>query len=373
MSARLEALGLLVGTIIGVGVFALPFVFFQAGFLLGAIELFLLTLAVLAIHLMYGDVALSTDRPHQLPGYASLYLGEKWKRPVTFISTLGLLGALIAYVILGGSFVENLAQYLFGSAMPGIGFLLFLILGFIVFFYDRLMAVEVESVLTLFLIATLALLVTLGFQSGETKPLFEVRLDNFALPYGVILFALAGTSVIPRVRQVLPGNGGGLGGVIIFGTLIPAFLYFLFAASVIMASAPMVSRESVSGLIATLGPGVVALGSLVGVLATVTSYIGVGLTFKSLLRDDSKFSPVMAWLVVSLLPPSLVLFGISDYIRVIGLMGTFMVGVEGLLIIKIWRSLPAPRIFRKSFAGSSYVLAAVFALGVLYEVVVFFS
>ncbi|MBI4134692.1 MAG: hypothetical protein HY471_01095 [Candidatus Sungbacteria bacterium] len=373
MKGRLEALALLIGTIIGVGVFALPFVFYRAGFLLGALELVILTAAVLAIHLMYGDVALSVGRPHQLPGYAALYLGRGWRKIVGIVSVTGLGGALIAYVILGGSFTQSLVQYFWGSSVSGIGFLLFLLLGFIVFFYDRWFAVGFDTLLSVLLVVTLILFIVIGFDAGRFGVLTEFRPNAADIPYGVILFALAGASVIPRVREVLPGRGRGFGWVITVGTIVPAFLYLLFAASVISASAPLVSREGIGGLVSTLGPDVVALGNVVGILATVTSYIGLGLTLKSLLVNDFQVSPDVAWLAVSLAPPILVVFGVSDYIRVIGLVGTFMIGIESILIVSIWKRLGSHPIFRVRSNLIPYCVLLLFFLGILYEVTTFFS
>lgn len=368
-----EALALLVGTIIGVGVFALPFSFWEAGFLVGALELLVLAAAILSIHLMYGDVALSIAAPHQLPGYARHYLGGAWAKLAAMVAVVGLTGAMVAYIILGSAFLETLLQGIIGSSFSGIGFWLFLLLGAFIFFYDRFFAMGTESFLTFLLIVTLLALIFFGFSGGNFLNLIHVNLPSAALPYGVILFALAGASVIPRVRQVLPGRGEGLRGIIIAGTLIPAFLYLLFAASIISGSAPYVSRDSISGLLAPLGVEMVLLGSVVGVLAVITSFIGIGLTFKSVLVNDFKFPARAAWLASAFFPPALVAFGVSDYIRIIGLVGTFMVGIESLLILKIWRVLPAHRIFRVRSSVVPYALLCVFLIGVAYEVIMFFS
>src|SRR3989344_1439982 len=68
--------GLLSGTIIGAGIFSLPFVFNKTGFLFGCLYLLLGTFAYVTLHLMFSDVMLQTEGEHRLVGYIRMYLGK---------------------------------------------------------------------------------------------------------------------------------------------------------------------------------------------------------------------------------------------------------------------------------------------------------
>ena len=94
--------------IIGAGMFGIPFSFVRAGFWLGAAELALLGGVMWVIHLRYGEVVLETPSRHRLPGYVRLYLG-RWASMLAWGSALfGIGGALLAYVVVGGLFLDSL-------------------------------------------------------------------------------------------------------------------------------------------------------------------------------------------------------------------------------------------------------------------------
>src|SRR5437867_3832320 len=102
------AVAVLVGSMVGVGIFGLPYAFAQAGFWLGMTLLVLIGLATLLIDFMYGEVILRTHAQHQLLGYAKLYL-EPVHQKLLFFSTvlLGYVG-LLAYIIISGDFLNTL-------------------------------------------------------------------------------------------------------------------------------------------------------------------------------------------------------------------------------------------------------------------------
>src|SRR3990167_927462 len=108
------ALATLVGTIVGAGIFGLPYVTAKAGVALGVFYLVLLGVVVMLLHLMFGEIALRTKEKHRLIGYASLYLGGWAKKLVTVSTVVGIVGALLAYIIIGGDFL----YIVFGSLVP---------------------------------------------------------------------------------------------------------------------------------------------------------------------------------------------------------------------------------------------------------------
>ena len=75
-----EAVATLVGFVVGAGILGLPFVFSRAGFWTGVLNVIVIGAAVLVLNLMLGEISLRTKQSHQLSGYASKYLGHKWKK-----------------------------------------------------------------------------------------------------------------------------------------------------------------------------------------------------------------------------------------------------------------------------------------------------
>lgn len=381
VSRYLQAFALLAGTIIGVGVFALPYVISGPGYLIGMAQLAILAFFLLLVHLMYGDVALSLPAPHQLPGYAKHYLGGGWRRAALFSQLFSFFGSLVVYVILGSRFISILITPL-GISGDLLGVLIFFAIGSVLFWYDRGFATTTDALLTALLILAMAVLIVLGIQAGNVDFISYVNPGAVFLPYGAILFALAGASVIPRVKEIFevraahPSGQGSpeavsaLRLVIIWGTLMPAAAYAFFVFAVLAAS-PVVSMDAISGLLTQLGPRVVWLGGLVGFLATITSFIGIGLALKSMLVEDVEIPRISSWLLVSFIPFGLVLLGVSDFISLIGLIGAFAIGFEGMIIIRLWRALETPKLLSFFPRRAAWLLFLLFLAGIIYEVIHF--
>ena len=131
MFKKLLALSTYCGTIIGVGLFGLPYVTEKIGFLPIIFYFLFLGFVAIIIHLIFGEVILRTKGQHRLPGYAEIYLGKRWKIFSSISGIIGISGALLAYIIVGGKFLSDLIQpYLGGPEVMylllyfGIGILL---------------------------------------------------------------------------------------------------------------------------------------------------------------------------------------------------------------------------------------------------------
>ena len=87
----IEGLGLLVGMIIGAGMFALPFSFSKVGLWRGLFLFALVFFLSLILHLRYAAVIYATPGRHRFPGYVNLHLGKEiscavpvpWENPPT--------------------------------------------------------------------------------------------------------------------------------------------------------------------------------------------------------------------------------------------------------------------------------------------------
>jgi tyrosine-specific transport protein len=69
------ASAMLIGTTIGAGFLAIPYVVSKSGFFVGLFYLVFLGLIILYLNLAVGEIGLRTQGQHQLTGYAQRYLG----------------------------------------------------------------------------------------------------------------------------------------------------------------------------------------------------------------------------------------------------------------------------------------------------------
>ncbi len=121
---------MLVGTIVGAGIFALPYVFSRAGLFWGLFHFFVAFIIVFFLHLWYGEVTYYTRGKHRIAGYTEIFLGKRAKF-LAFLTTIGsYYGSLLIYGILGGIFLSNI----FGQASILWMSLLFFIAGVILAF-----------------------------------------------------------------------------------------------------------------------------------------------------------------------------------------------------------------------------------------------
>ena len=67
----ISATSVLIGAMVGVGLFGLPLAFSRAGFVVGVAFLFFVGGLVLLVDLMYAEIILRTKEDHQLVGLVS--------------------------------------------------------------------------------------------------------------------------------------------------------------------------------------------------------------------------------------------------------------------------------------------------------------
>jgi len=329
------AVAVLAGTIIGAGTFGLPFVMAQAGFGLGLFYLIILTGVVILIHLSYGEVVLRTEQPHRLVGYAEKYLGRGAKIFATVVALFEYYGSLLAYIILGGEFLRIILNRFFGGSET-VWVLVFFALGMLAVFFGLKFISGSELIMTLIFIGTMALLVIKGWPLINAGNFSGFNGSNWLLPYGVMLFALAGSVAVPEMRQILRGQEKKLKMAIFSGTVISAVFYLIFVWAVVGISGANTSEEAILGLVPHLGVWVIQVGAIFGLLAVYTSFIVVGHSLKNIYRDDYHLSEWLAFFLTCVIPLAAYLAGIKSFIFVIGFVGAIMSGLDGILTMAIY-------------------------------------
>lgn len=333
-----EGLFLLVGMIIGAGIFAIPFSFHSAGFWLGTVELGILAAVVVALHLSYAEIVMGTAESHGLPGYVKMYLG-KVASFISWVSTLfGISGVLLVYVLMGSSFLRSMIQFIRGSATPILLndlFLVFLVvfMGSLVTYFPLRKEAAVNGILTALLVAFIIFLVALLFPLIDFKNLEGVNLEQAILPYGVILFALSGAAAVPEVVAFLGKESKRVRSVVILGTTVPAIIYFFFALAIVGVSGELVSPEAIQGLVGAVDERVLFLGAGIGFLAIFTSLIVLSKYFQTTLNLDFGLSRITSWAAASLIPPFLYLVGFKNFVLLIAIVGVIATGIDSALII----------------------------------------
>jgi len=364
------ALSIFVGTIIGVGLFGMPYVGAKSGFFILAMYLIGIGALVIVINSFYGEIASKTKQLHRLPGYAEIYLGQSGKRVAFIVKILSLFGALLAYLIVGGQFLANL----FGGSVILYTFIFFIIGAFLIW-QDQRSVGPVELIMLFIFLIMIIFLFFIGLKHIESSNLLTFNSYNFFTPYGVILFSLWGASIIPEVKEIVKGNFKKIRKTIIIGIILCIAIYMIFNLLVIGISGTDTTEDAISGLKGNLGDWVLKLGYFFGIITTFTSFIALGLTVKKIFWYDYHLPKSLGWALACFIPLILFIAGLQDFIHVISLTGAIMLGLDGILITLIYLRLKKKEKFKRypALMYFSSVLIFLLSVGVVLEVFYFFK
>ncbi|MDP2641017.1 MAG: aromatic amino acid transport family protein [Candidatus Yanofskybacteria bacterium] len=338
-NSSLLALATLIGTIVGAGIFGLPYALSQSGVLLGLLYFILLGGIILLLHLLFGEFALRTEKNYRLPGYAFRYLGPKGKYAATFAILFSIAGALLAYTILGGDFLRIALSPFFQISELWAAFAFWAILSFFIFQGIHVIA-RAEMVMVAILFGTVGLITFFAIPNIDSANFSVFGEMEFFLPYGVLLFALAGWSAIPEIAALLKNkkDKARLDNIIVWASLSTIVLYAVFTFSVVGVSGQATSEDALSGLVPFLGGKIVMLGALFGLVAVAASFLVLGNYLKNSLRYDFGFPYLWAACIAVFTPLLLFLGGVRSFPLVMDIVGAISLGaIEGVLIVLIYK------------------------------------
>ncbi len=373
----LIAITTLIGTIVGAGILAIPYVVAQSGFLFGLIITIALGLALLLVNLMAGEIVLRTKKQHQLTGYAEKYLGKWGKRLMMFSMAFSIYGALTAYLIGEGEVLKAIFRW----GDPLWYSIIFFIAVFLIIYRGIKAAGKVEFLLIGALFIIVIFIGIFSYDGINTSRLTTINLAKFFVPYGVILFALMGFPAVPEMQEVLEAEKRKMKKAIIIGSIIPIILYLFFAFVVI----GIIGLENFELLepnqrIATVALSIYSspiLGiftNLIAVLAMFTSFLTLGIAMIEMYEYDYLLPRPFALALTFLIPLAITLFKLSTFITVIAITGAIAGGLQGIIIIAtFWKARiygerePEYRLSAYKILGSMLIL--IFAAGVIMELI----
>ncbi len=367
----------LIGTIIGAGILAIPYVVAQSGFFIGSIIIILVGLALMLTNLFVGEIVLRTKEQHQLTGYVEKYLGKWGKRLMALAFLFSLTGALTAYLIGEG---ETL-RAIFGWGTPLFYSLLFFAVGSFIIYRGIKAAGRAETILIVLLIVTIILIGVFSFKNINTANLTTISLAKFFVPYGVVFFAFSGFSAVPEMQEVLEKEKRRMRKSILIGSIIPIFVYLLFALFVVgIVGLSNFEQLADNQRIATIALSIYSspiLGTFANVLAVLTmftSFLTIGLALVETYEFDFHLRRQIALLLAFLIPLAIILLGLSSFGAIIGITGAVAGGLDGILIIlTFWKARKygnrKPEYSLKySYKILGTILILMFAAGIAYQI-----
>ena len=327
-----RALALMIGYIVGVGMFGLPFITSRSGVFLFVFYLLFLGFIQYFVNLVYANMIIITEDYHRLPGYVNLYLGKAGKHLVFITKIFGYYGSLLAYIIISGSFLyQLLGDFLGGSPFIYASFV-FLIESLIVFIGIKLISrVELYISALLFLVVFIIFFKSVSISSFSNFSFLNWK--YFFLPYGVMLGALDGSSILPVVAKIVRRHPQKFKSVIRNSMIISMLITAIFVLSIVGISGKMTSEDALSGLKLSLNNRILRFALVFGFLSIMTSVLGAIESLRETFSWDYKVNKNIALLLTVIIPYLLYCFGFNDLISVIGLTGALAGGFSTIMLI----------------------------------------
>lgn len=371
----LRAIGMMIGAIVGVGVFGLPYVFAQAGFAIALLELIVMAMLLTILQLMQAEVAIQTGGHHRMVGYVRRYLGKEWSLVAMFAMAAGVWGAMIAYMIVGGNFLFLLVSPVFGGQESFYAIMVGIFASFLIYrglrFASKIEVGVIGALLFLFLFIVLACIPYIN-----TQAYVSVSMTKTFLPYGVILFALAGVGIVPEIRDVLGKRyQSKLGYVIVIGMSVIFLLYALFSAAVLGVTGSATTPVAFDGLMPVLGNTFSIVATILGTFTILSIYHMLGIELLNTFRFDFRLSHKIAWIIVTFLPILVYVFGAREFIEVIGFVGSVFGGALGILMALTYLKMKKSPVCQDHHCVNfpeiaTWLLVLLFAVGILFEIFV---
>lgn len=367
----LKAIATMVGTVIGVGIFSIPFVVAKAGIL--SLFIFLPCLAFIQylFHNYYAEIILATGEKHRLPGYTAKYFGGQAKNVVLFFVLLSGYGSMLAYILVGGSFFHQLFSPIFGGSQFFYTLIIYSTVAVLVFYGLKLIA-KVDELLAMLMLLAVALVIGKSFSSISMSNFHLADWSYFFLPYGPIFFAVGGDAAVPEVCRLLENDRRLIKKALCWGTMLPALVTFLFVMAVVGVSGGATTPDTLSGLAGFLPAGVVNFALVFGSIAVITCFINFAQAIKETYIWDLKINKKISWLLALLPSFLLYLAGFHNLTSVVSLTGSVTGGILGIVLIwlffKVKNSSPNGALVELKLSKlSAILLSLLFVVGFIYS------
>lgn len=333
----------LTGTIIGVGIFGMPYAIAQIGVWPTLVMFVILGGIQLLQHLFFAEAAIACDEPARLVGLVTRYLGRRWRTLAGLASTLGYWSSLVAYIIVGGTFLHLLlGDWLGGS--PDVYRAVWVVVGALVVAGGLKAVAEAEIVGTIALLAALVAIFALVLPEVTLANYVAADARDMLLPYGVILFSLSGLNAVPQMEDLLPGQPRRFRRAVVAGTALAWLMTLAFGLIVYGTSGAATAEDAVAGLRAVLGAGGTIVVAAFGFLAVATSYFTIALALKETFEMDYGWRGLVAWFAC-IAPPIVVwVSGVRSFVEVIAFSGAVFGGVVAVLVAALYLAVRRRRL-----------------------------
>jgi amino acid permease len=293
------------------------------------------------------------------------YLGPKWKYIILLAETIGIYAVLIAYLTGIGMALSNLFG---GSAL--LWSTLFFVLS------SPLIYVGLKTLSTMeFVITSAKILIIIGVilaLFSSVNPTHLQTTFNFStlfVPFGIVLFATLGYTIIPEVEELMVDNKKKIKDVVLIAMGIVLAIYALFAFVFVGNFGTGVNNMATISLSGNLE----IFGDIFMLLTMITPFIAMSTVVKDVYCADFRLDRRLSWFLAAFIPFMLFLYLNLDFVTLIGISGTYAFGfmgvMTGIMVLNARKQKPEvkPEFIVPGGKLPVYLTIAVFIGGIIYQ------
>jgi len=363
--ALFKSAGLGVAATLGGGIFALPYVIFYAGWFAGIFYFLLFGFLIGTAHTVYFKTLKGEGEKQRLVGLLRRYFGKVGFFVGLGGIVMGLLLALLAFLILGGQFLS----VLFPSVPAAVSSFVFWVVAVspILFKKKGLASLELFGVAIFVLMVLVVAFISLAY-GGRNPSNIAGSSNNWFFAFGPVFFAMAGWTAVEPVYEFLKKDNFSVkeGWIFYLAEVLVILIYVVFVGSVFRLTTA-VTPNVVSGLALSNG-FLAAFLAAMGCVALLVSYELISLEVLHAIKYDLNFGWISSLLVVVFTPFILLNLGLTNFLSILGVVGGVFIGTQYLAIIEVGRRA----LNFKGWKNFGLVLVSlIFLLGAVYEVYYF--
>jgi len=329
----LTSIFLITSTIVGLGVFILPYTLAHSGIYFWFWFL-IIPILIFYVHLAYSEIIFQIEEKHNLPGLSEKILGKNWKNIVWLIDFLGTLFVFASYYLALAKFTNLI--FPFNNELLIRLFYAFLVIIIILFSVNPFS--KTESILAFFMIL-LFLILGIYFLPQISLNNFQIEFLNPWLAYGILIFAYTGYSSLQMVYDIIGKNKKVMFWINLISILLVTFLYLLFVFSIYGTFGKNVSSTTLENLKGFANPYIVKIVSFLAILNILTTFIALAFYLKRGLIFDYKINSTLSWLIISLVIFLIPFLKLENIAKLISLTGSIFLGFNLFVLLLCYLKL----------------------------------
>lgn len=361
----------LTGTIIGVGIFGVPYALSKSGAAIGLAYFLLLGGIQLLQHLFYAEAAIATEEPLRLAGLVGKYLGKGSRRIAALSLVCGYWGGMLAYMLVGGSFLHTLLNPWFGGGLFAyqVGWAL---AGAALVYFGLELIAKIDTAASVGLIVALLAILVAGLRSFDAANIVWAPGSDLFLPYGVILFSLSGLPAVLEMEDILKGEHAKYRAAVVWGTLAAVLLTAGFGYLVWGVTGTATTQDDAGALRAALGPAIGVIIAVFGFLAVATSFFATAINLQNMFEHDYGTGHFRAWFLTGSVPLAALFLGAKDFVPVVSFTGAVFGGITAVLVARLYVAVAQGGSVKEKRLNAplwlAYASMIILAVGAAYQV-----